>query len=174
VERLHRVLLSANHVFNVHRGRFLGKCSPSHFFWGAFDLAVTRFSGRRNPAPPRDAVMREAYSHELISHGFWPGGDFLDRGRIEEPVFYAYAVPEPEGFRGAGIDRAGRYDERFGEYILPYDAVRGASDPEATLLSFMETTYLAAARPGGWKVEDLRAFANDGAGPRRDASARPG
>ena len=163
VERLHHALLAVDHVFEVHRGRFLGKSSPPQFFWGAFDLAVTRFSGRRNPSPPPDVIMGEAYSHEVISHGFWPGGDFLDKGRVEEPVFYAYAVPEPEGFRRAAVEpEAARYDEKFGEYMLPYDAVRSAKDPEATLLSFMETTYLAAARPAGWSVEDLRAPPNAG------------
>ena len=158
VERLHRVLLSADRVFTIHRGRFVGKCSPVHFFWGAFDLAVTRFSGRRNASPPPDTVGREAYSHEVISHGFWPGGDFLDRGRVEEAVFYAYAVPEPEGFRSARIDPgAAKYHATFGEYLLPYEAVRTASDPEATLLSFMESTYTAAARAAGWNVSELGA-----------------
>jgi hypothetical protein len=158
VERLHRALLSISRVFSIHRGRFLGKSSPVHFFWGAFDLAVTRFSGRRNPNPPSDAVNREAYSHEVISHGFWPGGDFLDKGRIEEAVFYAYAVPEPEGFRRARIEPPGAaYHERFGEFLLSYDAVRTANDPEATLLSFMETTYLAAARAAGWDIDELSA-----------------
>jgi hypothetical protein len=156
VERFHGVLLAVDHVFNIHRGRFLGKSSPVQFFWGAFDLAVTRFSGRRNPSPPPDAVMREAYSHELISHGFWPGGDFMDRGRIEEPVFYAYAVPEPEGFRRTRIEPASaRYDERLGEFLLPYDAVRTAADPRAALLAFMETSYLSAARAARWNVDDL-------------------
>jgi hypothetical protein len=158
VERLHRALLAVDRVFNVHRGRFLGKSSPVHFFWGAFDLAVTRFSGRRNPSPPTDAVNREAYSHEVISHGFWPGGDFLDKDRVEEPVFYAYAVPEPEGFRRASIvPGAAKYHEKYGEFLLPYDAVRTAADPEAALLSFMETTYLAAAQAGGWNVAELAA-----------------
>jgi hypothetical protein len=156
VERFHRALLSVARVFGVHRGRFVGKCSPVHFFWGAFDLAVTRFSGRRNQAPPSEAVMREAYSHEVISHGFWPGGDFLDRGRIEEPVFYAYAVPEPEAFRSARVEPPeAEYDERFGEFVLPYEAVRTARDPEGTLLSFMEATYVAAARAANWNVAEL-------------------
>ena len=158
VERFHRALLSIHRVFEGHRGRFLGKCSPSHFFWGAFDLAVTRFSGRRNPTPPSDPINGSAYSHEVISHGFWPGGDFLDKGRVEEAVFYAYAVPEPAGFRDAAAEpAAARYDPAFGEYFLPYDAVRTSADPEGALLAFMESTYLAAARPAGWPVEDLSA-----------------
>lgn len=157
VERFHRALLSVDRVFNIHRGRFVGKSSPVHFFWGAFDLAVTRFSGKRNPAPPPDAVGREAYSHEVISHGFWPGGDFLDRGRVEEAVFYAYAVPEPPGFRTAPIEpSAAKYDQTFGEFLLPYDAVRAAADPVRTLLTFMETTYVAAANAAGWNIAELR------------------
>jgi hypothetical protein len=158
VERFHRALLSVEQVFDIHRGRFLGKSSPVHFFWGAFDLAVTRFSGRRNPSPPNVPIMREAYSHEVISHGFWPGGDFLDKTRVEEPVFYAYALPEPAGFQSARIQPAdARYDETLGEYLLPYETVRRASNPEAMLLSFMETTYLAAARAAGWNVDELAA-----------------
>lgn len=158
VERFHRVLLAVDHVFNIHRGRFLGKSSPVHFFWGAFDLATTRFSGKRNPAPPPDPVQREAYSHEVISHGFWPGGDFLDRGRVEEAVFYAYAVPEPAGLRRMRVEPpAAAYHDGFGEFLLPYDAVRTAPDPEATLLAFMESTYSAAARAASWDVDGLTA-----------------
>jgi hypothetical protein len=158
VERFHRALLSINRVFERHRGHFLGKSSPSHFFWGGFDLAVTRFSGRRNPKPPTDAIQGPAYSHEVISHGFWPGGDFLDRGRIEEPIFYDYAVPEPLAFKTARVEPpAAHYDAKFGEFVLPYEAVRTADDPEGTLFSFMETTYLAGARAAAWPVEDLAA-----------------
>lgn len=160
VETFHRVLLAVDRVFNIHRGRFLGKCSPVNFFWGAFDLAVTRFSGRLNPSPPPGDVMREAYSHEVISHGFWPGGDWLDRGRIDEPVFYAYAIPEPPEFRTARVSPpSARYAENLGEILLPYDAVRTARDPEATLLEFMESTYLAAARAARWDVDALSARA---------------
>src|SRR5262249_21300422 len=131
VERLHRILLSVDRVFNQHRGRFLGKSSPSHFFWGAFDLAVTRFSGRRNPSPPPGKVMAEAYSHEVVSHGFWPGGDWPNGARVDQAVFYAYAVPEPAGFRQASVlPAAAHYAEAFGEYVLPYDAVRTAPDPD--------------------------------------------
>ena len=155
VERLHRILLSVARVFTEHRGRFLGKASPVHFFWGAFDLAVTRFSGRRNPTPPADTMMREAYSHEVISHGFWPGGDWPVGGRMEEAVFYAYAVPEPAGFRDAAVAPAA-FSAEFGEYILPYSVVRQARNPDAMLLDFMEATYLAGATSAGWEVESLR------------------
>jgi hypothetical protein len=100
---------------------FVGKVSPVHFFWGAFDLAVTRFSGRANPAPPDDPVMSEAYSHEVISHGFWFGGDWPMGGRVEEPLFYAYALPEPAGLKDARIaPAAASYSSTFGEFILPY------------------------------------------------------
>lgn len=157
VERLHRLLLSVCRVFATHRGRFLGKSSPVHFFWGAFDLAVTRFSGRRNPAPPPDPVMGEAYSHEVVSHGFWPGGDWPVGGRIGEPVFYAYAVPEPPGFREAAVaPPAARYAEALGEFLLPYEEVRRSARPEALLLEFMESTYLAAAERAGWDLDALR------------------
>ncbi len=155
VERVHRILLSASRVFSIHRGRFLGKASPVHFFWGAFDLAVTRFSGRANPSAPPDPVMRDAYSHEVISHGFWPGGDWPVGGRVDEAVFYAYAVPEPAGFRDAAAPPA-TYSATFGEFLLPYRVVRESSDPEATLLDFMEKTYLAAAIPAGWDLAALR------------------
>ena len=157
VERLHRILLSSARVFTHHRGRFLGKSSPVHFFWGAFDLAVTRFSGRPNPTPPPDPVMREAYSHEVISHGFWPGGDWPVGGRMEEAVFYAYAVPAPEGLPEAHLSPpAARWSAEFSEFVLPYRAVREAADPDAMLLDFMESSYQAAATRAGWEVESLR------------------
>jgi hypothetical protein len=153
VERLHRILLSTERVFSVFRSRFVGKNSPVHFFWGAFDLAVTRFSGRLNPTPPRDLVNGEAYSHEVISHGFWPGGDWPGASRVEEPIFYAYAVPEPEGLRTAKIQpSAAKYDSTLKELVLPYEAVRTAANPEATLLAFMESTYVAAAQLAGWDI----------------------
>jgi hypothetical protein len=156
VEALHRILMNVDRVFALHRGRFVGKSSPVHFFWGAFDLAVTRFSGRPNPAPPPDPTMAEAYSHEVISHGFWPGGDWPVGGRVEEAVFYAYAVPEPAGFRTAPVrPAAARYAETLGEYLLPYAQVRVASDPDAMLLEFMESTYRAAAERAGWDVAAL-------------------
>jgi hypothetical protein len=157
VTRFHQLLLAIEPVFSTFRGRFLGKSSPVHFFWGGFDLAVTRFSGKPNPTPPQDTVMKEAYSHEVISHGFWPGGDWPLGGRVEEAMFYAYALPEPPGFRQAQVaPPQAAYADTFGEFLLPYDAVRRSPDPRATLLDFLETTYLAAARPGGWPIEALR------------------
>jgi hypothetical protein len=157
VETLHRILLSVDRVFNSYRSRFVGKSSPVHFFWGAFDLAVTRFSGRRNPHPPAGRVMAEAYSHEVISHGFWLGGDWLGQGRVEEPVFYSYALPEPPGFRKAKVrPPEAAYSEKLGEFVLPYEVVRKAESPEDMLLDFMESTYLAGAQLGGWDVEALR------------------
>jgi hypothetical protein len=144
--RLWRILVQVERVFNGARCQFVGKCSPVHFFWGAFDLAVTRFSGR--PAPPRDgpAFMREAYSHEVISHGFWPGG-----APVLEPVFYAYAVPEPAGFKEATVEPAEAYYHRdLGEFLLPYDAVRRAADPDAALRGFVDSTYALGATLGGW------------------------
>jgi hypothetical protein len=133
-------------VFTSSRSVFIGKSSPVHFFWGAFDLAVTRFSGR--PAPHREgpAFMREAYSHEVISHGFWPGS-----GPVLEPAFYAYAVPEPQGLKKAGVQPEGAYyHSELNEFILPYEAVRTAKSPEAAIAAFVDTTYNQAAVLGGW------------------------
>jgi hypothetical protein len=142
-----RALLAMTPVFEAFRARFLGKSSPVHFFWGSFDLACTRFSGR--PAPERpgaDAITREAYSHEVISHGFWPGS-----GTGQEAAFYAYAAPEPAGLRTAALrPSAAAYDTKLSEFLLPYDAVRQARSPEADLLGFLESTYEAAADLGGW------------------------
>jgi hypothetical protein len=167
VGRLHRLLLSVDGVFATHRGRFLGKCSPVHFFWGAFDLAVTRFSGRPNPDPPRDLVMGEAYSHEVISHGFWPGGDWPIGGRMDQPIFYAYAVPEPAGFRDARVaPQEAAFAAELGEFVLPYDAVRTAPDPGGLLLEFMESTYRAAAKAAGWDLAALEHPAHPAAAPR--------
>lgn len=131
---------------------FLGKQSPVHFFWGSFDLAATRFSGRRAPERPgADAVTREAYSHEVISFGFWPGGAAASGVRVEEPVLYAYAAPEPPGFRDADLGVAGaRYDARLGEFLLPYAAARAAPDPAAEIRAFCEAAYRAGASLGGW------------------------
>jgi hypothetical protein len=144
--RYWRVLLQVHRVFTESRVGFLGKASPSHFFWGSFDLAVTRFSGR--PAPPREgpAFMREAYSHEVISHGFWPGS-----GPVLEPSFYAYAVPEPEGLKSAPVrPDAAFYHRDMGEFILPYDAVRTAASPAAEIAAFIESTYDQAATLARW------------------------
>jgi hypothetical protein len=146
VERFWRILQSCDRVLSEQRCSFVGKCSPVHFFWGSFDLAVTRFSGR--PAPPREgpAFMREAYSHEVISHGFWPGND-----TIPEPVFYAYATPEPAGFKETRVEPAAAYYHgEMGEFLLPYEAVRTAADPDAALARFVETTYDAGSRLAEW------------------------
>jgi hypothetical protein len=154
-ERAHafwRILATIEPVFRRLRAGFLGKCSPVHFFWGSFDLAVTRFSGRR--APERagaDAITREAYSHEVISHGFWPGS-----GDVPEAAFYAYAAPEPAGFREASVAPAAAfYHPAVSEFILPYKAVRAASSPETVLAEFLESTYEAGANLGAWNRAEL-------------------
>lgn len=151
VERFWRILLSTKIVFERFRSHFVGKCSPVHFFWGSFDLAVTRFSGRR--APQRqgaDAITREAYSHEVSSVGFWPGAGLGD------PAFYSYAAPEPEGFPAAVVKpAAAHYDANLKEFILMYDAVRNASSPSTALMEFCESTYEAAATLGHWDREAL-------------------
>jgi hypothetical protein len=144
--RCWRIFSQAAQVLTRSQCQFVGKCSPVHFFWGAFDLAVTRFSGR--PAPPREgpAFMREAYSHEVISHGFWPGS-----GPILEPAFYAYAVPEPPGLKEAHVQPAAAYYHRdLGEFILPYEAVRTATSPDREILDFVATTYDRASTLAGW------------------------
>ena len=146
VSRWWRLLTLMAPVFNERRANFLGKSSPVHFFWGAFDVASTRFSGR--PAPPRDgpAFMREAYSREVISHGFWPGS-----GPLLEPSFYAYAVPEPDGLKTVTIEPSQAYYHRdLGEFILPYEAVRTAPDPVVALRSFIDSTYAKAATLAKW------------------------
>lgn len=151
-QRFWRALLQADRVLQRFRSGFLGKVSPVHFFWGSFDLAVTRFSGRPAPRHPGgnpglpDAVAREAYSHEVCSAGFWPGG-----GSMDYPAFYAYAYPEPRGFASASVQpREAFYDTSLGEFILPYDTVRKAESPDAVLLAFLQSTYDAAAESGGW------------------------
>jgi hypothetical protein len=152
VERFHRVLAHSDAVFKEFRGRFLGKCSPVHFFWGSFDLAVTRFSGRRAPVREgADPVTREAYSHEVISHGFWPGGVSAGGVRVERPVYYAYAAPEPTGLADCAIRPApAGYDRALSEFIVGYDEIRSAPSPRAALLEFMQSTYDAAATLAGW------------------------
>jgi hypothetical protein len=158
-QRFWRALLQVDRVFKIFRARFRGKCSPVHFFWGAADLAVTRFSGRSAPAHPGgipnmpDDVMREAYSHELSSCGFWPGGESYPK-----PIFYAYAYPEPPGFREA----LPGFEPALGEYVLPYDAVRSASSPDDVLLEFLQSTYEAAANLGGWDRLALEMPSNRG------------
>jgi hypothetical protein len=151
VARMWTISTSVHEVFTRFRSGYLGKCSPVHFFWGAFDVALTRFSGRRNPNPPPDAVMREAYSHEVISHGFWFGGDWFNGARVEQPVFYGYAVPPPQGFADATVEpTAAHWDPTFAEFMLPYDAVREAADPAAEILAFMRSTYEAGAELARW------------------------
>jgi hypothetical protein len=145
-----QVLSQVDRVFKEFRAGFVGKCSPVHFFWGGFDLAVTRFSGREAPPHPAgvpgmpDWVAREAYSHEVCSAGFWPGGNGHDA------VFYAYAYPEPPGFPEAVTSDQAFYSMDMGEYLLPYDEVRSAGSPDEVLLSFLQSTYEAAADLGRW------------------------
>lgn len=145
-----QAMVETERVLDMFRARFMGKSSPVHLFWGALDLATTRFSGR--PAPPHPGgmpncgphVMHEAYSHEVSSAGYWPGGE-------EEGLFYSYAYPEPDGYRTMPAGpHAARFDDALGEFVLPYTAVRTATDPDAVLLDFLQRTYEAAAIPGGW------------------------
>jgi hypothetical protein len=150
VNRFWRALVQMDRVFTVFRSRFVGKVSPVHLFWGALDLAVTRFSGRVAPPHPGGApncgphVMGEAYSHEVSSAGYWPGPD-------GEGVFYSYAYPEPDGFRSTTVSPAGAaWVDALGEFTLPYTEVRTATDPDAVLLEFLQSTYEAAATTGGW------------------------
>lgn len=158
VDRLRRALVSADRVLRLFRSAFLGKVSPVHFFWGSFDLAVTRFSGRPAPLHPGgiphlpDAVTREAYSHEVSSAGFWPGG----AGAAGGPFFYSYAYPAPDGFAEARIrPEAAHYDKALGEFVLPYEAVRTSREPDEVLLAFLESSYAAAANLGAWEREAL-------------------
>jgi len=157
VNRFWRALVQIDRILKDFRTGFLGKVSPVHLFWGSFDLAVTRFSGRGAPLHPGgipalpDAVTREAYSHEVSSAGFWPGG-----GPVDYPAFYSYAYPMPDGFSTEKVTPGEAFfDEKAGEFILPYDAVRNASEPESMLLGFLETTYSAAARLADWDRASL-------------------
>jgi hypothetical protein len=156
-ERFWRALVQIDRVFKQFRTGFLGKVSPVHFFWGSFDLAVTRFSGRRAPSftgkvPGLDvAVMQEAYSHEVSSAGFWPGGNGIDY-----PAFYSYAYPTPPEFKHYQVKpRSAGFNDALGEFLLPYEAVRAAADPDATLLSFLQSTYEAAAESAKWDRAEL-------------------
>jgi hypothetical protein len=150
--RFWRILLRTVRVFEEFRSRFIGKCSPVHFFWGSFDLAVTRFSGR--PAPERpgaDPITREAYSHEVISHGFWPGS-----GPIQAPAFYSYTAPEPAGLSEEKIrPPAAFYHQEMKEFLLYYDDVRQSSSPDDALMEFLQSTYEAGARLAGWERSQL-------------------
>jgi Family of unknown function (DUF5996) len=150
-QRFWRALLQADRLLKLFRSGFIGKVSPVHFFWGSFDLAVTRFSGRRAPPHPGgvpglpDAVVREAYSHEVSSAGFWPGSD-----AFPEAAFYSYAYPEPPGFRQQAGPGGARYEAALGEYVLPYAAVRAAAQPDQLVLDFLGATYAAAADTARW------------------------
>lgn len=151
--RFWRTLLQATKVFEEFRSRFIGKCSPVHFFWGSFDLAVTRFSGRLAPERPgADPITREAYSHEVISHGFWPG----TLGTIDAPAFYSYTAPEPIGLSEETVRPARAfYHRELKEFLLYYDDVRAAARPEEALMEFLQSTYEAGARLGGWNRASL-------------------
>lgn len=145
-QRFWRALLAIEPVLTAARCRFIGKASPANFYWGSCDLALTRFSGR--PAPPREgpAFMRDAYSHEVISHGFWPGN-----AQFPEPVFYAYAAPEPSGLKESSVEPGAAYYHRdLGEFVLPYHAVRTSASPEHTLTRFIDSTYERAATLAAW------------------------
>jgi hypothetical protein len=159
VNRFWRMLVQAERVMTQFRGRFIGKCSPVHLFWGALDLAVTRFSGRRAPEHPGgipnlpDAVTREAYSHEVSSCGFWSG---TPGGPIAHPAYYSYAYPEPDGFGAVKVPPdAAFYSADLHEFILPYDSVRSAADSDGVLLQFLQSTYQAAADLAHWERSAL-------------------
>jgi len=165
--RFWQVLVQIDRVFKEFRGRFIGKASPVHFFWGSFDFAVTRFSGREAPPHPGgvpnfpDWAAREAYSHEVSSAGFWPGG-----GGVDHAAFYAYAYPAPDGFASSSVRPGEAYwSKDLGEFILPYDVVRSAESPDEVLLDFLESSYAAAADTGGW---DRKALERDLVPPDRD------
>lgn len=157
VARFHAALVQVDRVFSRFRTGFIGKVSPVHMFWGSFDLAVTRFSGRRAPPHPGgiphlpDTVTREAYSHEVSSAGFWPGGN-----GVEEAMFYSYAYPAPDGFGDSPVEpSAARFDEGLGEFLLPYAAIRDSANPDDDLLRFLKSTYAAAADAGEWDRDAL-------------------
>ena len=163
-ERFWQILLTVQTIFEEFRSGFIGKCSPIHFFWGSFDLAVTRFSGRRAPdRPGADAITKEAYSHEVSSVGFWPGAGLGD------PAFYSYAAPEPEGFSAATVQPGpAHYDPQLREFILMYDDVRNAESPSAALLEFCESTYQAGANLGHWDRQALERQPATASGPASD------
>ena len=166
--RFWRVLLQADRILKAFRTAFLGKASPVHFFWGSFDLAVTRFSGRRAPRHPGgvphlpDAVVREAYSHEVSSAGFWPGGP-----GGQDAAFYSYAYPEPPGFREKPVSAKDAYfDPNLGEFLLPYARLRKSADPEAEIMGFLAATYEAAADNGKWDRANLECAIGTAGRPR--------
>ena len=157
VTRFFQATVAIDRVLKRFRTAYIGKVSPVHLYWGSFDMAVTRFSGRRAPLHPGgipalpDEVTREAYSHEVSSAGFWPGG-----GAIDFPAFYSYAYPAPDGFADAQVAPGDAYyEKKLSEFLLPYDAVRRSSDPDATLMAFLNSTYGAAADLGGWNRREL-------------------
>jgi hypothetical protein len=154
--RVWKILLQSAQVFGQFRAEFIGKCSPVHFFWGSFDLAVTRFSGRRAPERPgADRITREAYSHECISHGFWPGESWFGK-EVAAPVYYSYTSPEPSGIRDEPIrPTAARFNPELSEFILPYDEVRRAQSPRQMLMEFLQSTYDAGAKCASWNREEL-------------------
>jgi Family of unknown function (DUF5996) len=166
-----RVLVQADRLLKRFRSGFLGKASPVHFFWGSFDLAVTRFSGRPAPLHPGgvpglpDAVVREAYSHEVSSAGFWPGNEVFP-----DAAFYSYAYPELAGFRDATVAPGAYFEPKLGEFVLPYEVVRAAVDPDALVLDFLQSTYVAAAQSGRWDRAHLEC-ALGVAGKVRDLTA---
>lgn len=175
VERFFAILVQTQRVLEAFRARFIGKCSPIHFFWGSFDLAVSRFSGRLAPPHPptpnvAQSITREAYSHQLCSAGFWPGG-----GVIDEPIFYSYAYPEPYGFAAASLEpEQAHYDEQLHEYVVPYEAIRSAPSPDAALTAFLDSTYEASAELGHWDREALdRDWTERPGAHRRTAAPRP-
>ncbi|HUK89088.1 MAG TPA: DUF5996 family protein, partial [Blastocatellia bacterium] len=151
-ERFWRILFQVDRVFKEFRSHFIGKCSPVHFFWGSFDLAVTRFSGRRAPERPgADPITREAYSHEVISHGFWPGS-----GTMAGPVFYSYTAPGPAGLESASIrPPAAAYSKELSEFLMPYDDVRSTESPDRLILEFCQSTYEAGATLANWDRASL-------------------
>ena len=153
VNRFWQILVPINTIFEEFRAQFIGKCSPVHFFWGSFDLAVTRFSGRRAPErQDADPITREAYSHEVISHGFWPGG-----GAISGPAFYSYTAPEPPGLNKAAISPSQAfYSQEISEFLLMYDDVRCADLPRQMLLDFLQSTYEAGANLASWERDALK------------------
>ena len=168
--RFWRVLLATQEIFAHFRTAFLGKTSPVHFFWGSFDLAVTRFSGRPAPRHPGgvphlpDSVAQEAYSHEVSSAGFWPGGG----GPVDYAAFYSYAYPAPDGFSAASVKPHGAFFSKdLGEFLMPYDAVRTARDPDATLMEFLQSTYNAAASLAKWDRKSLECGLGEIGKPRR-------
>jgi hypothetical protein len=173
--RFWQVLRRCDAAFKELAYSFVGKQSPVQFYWGGFDLAVARFSGRAAPERPgADAMNREAYSHELIELGFWPGGS-TGQASVDEPIFFAYAAPAPDGFGGAGVrPAAARFEPRLGEFVLPYDAVRTAEDPTAALRAFCESVYEAGATLGGWDRGTLeRRSDRAGAPPAEGQGATP-